>query len=249
VMTGAAVHATSRAAVKVEPTVTFRIELMIAAPSRIPCVASSARGGAGRPPAPPRALSSPCRARRFIEGCAGVGKRSLLTKIIVIILIGLLVAFVGAQFVPVARTNPPAGAVIVAPGPVQAILTRSCFDCHSNGTRWPWYSHVAPMSWLVTDHVHDGRSNVNFSFWGDLSAEDRRAKAKKVVEEVGAGAMPIRPYLLLHHDARLSPEDRRTLKDWFSRPEAASAAATAPDTSSAAGRSNGGSWQDETLSR
>src|SRR5215472_9764406 len=86
-------------------------------------------------------------------------------------LIVVLIALIGAQFVRVDRTNPPSkpGASLLAlsstPPHVRAILDRSCRDCHSNDTRWPWYSRVAPISWVLLQHVNAGRDRLNYSEW------------------------------------------------------------------------------------
>ena len=73
------------------------------------------------------------------------------------------------QLVPISRTNPPVETEIAAPANVQAILTRSCYDCHSNKTAWPWYSHVAPVSWLVASDVSGARKKMNFTPWNAYS--------------------------------------------------------------------------------
>lgn len=126
----------------------------------------------------------------------------------------LLGLFVVAQFVPVDRSNPPVTSSIAAPADVQAILRRSCFDCHSNETVWPWYAYVAPASFLVAHDVEEGRRHLNLSTWGDLSAAKRASKASEMSEEVSLGAMPPSQYLLLHGDARLSPAEVKVLSLW-----------------------------------
>src|SRR5580765_2224450 len=81
----------------------------------------------------------------------------------------LLVGFIGIQLVRPDRTNPPVKAAdslqAKAPAAINALLDRSCRDCHSNETRWPWYTNVAPTSWLVANHVHEGRDHFNYSEW------------------------------------------------------------------------------------
>lgn len=126
-------------------------------------------------------------------------------------LLGILVVI---QFVPVDRDNPLVTNPIAAPANVQAILKRSCWDCHSNETIWPWYARVAPASWLVAHDVKEGRRHMNLSTWGDSSPAKRRSKAGEMSDEVEADAMPPFPYTLLHRDARLSPEDKKVLTAW-----------------------------------
>lgn len=126
----------------------------------------------------------------------------------------LAAVFLAIQLVPVERTNPPVTSPLVAPEPVRSILARACNDCHSNETRWPWYAYVAPMSWLVTKDVVAGRKHLNLSEWGGFSADKRSSKADSMAEEVEKGEMPLSNYVLIHHDAKLSPADAVALRDW-----------------------------------
>jgi hypothetical protein len=130
-----------------------------------------------------------------------------------------LVVFIVIQFVGPARTNPasdPNKAItktVAVPRNVQAILDRSCRDCHTNGTTWPWYSHVAPMSWGVISHVNDGRGSMNFSDWPE-GPEEAGELLDEVCKQVRQDKMPIDQYLWLHADARLSDADKKALCDW-----------------------------------
>jgi hypothetical protein len=130
-------------------------------------------------------------------------------------LIGLGVVAVGIQFVPVRRDNPPATASLVTLPAVEAVLKRSCYDCHSNETRWPWYSHVAPVSWLVAGDVHEGRHHMDFSRWGELPPSRRDVLLKEIRKLTEKGDMPPPRYLLMHRAARLSAEDQRILDAWI----------------------------------
>ena len=126
----------------------------------------------------------------------------------------LLLGFVGIQFVPVERSNPPVEEEIAAPPEVAAILERACYDCHSHETRWPWYSRVAPVSWLVAEDVKDGRRHLNFSRWNQYDERRRAGKLREVVELTSEGEMPLWFYLPLHPSARLSSDDLETLAKW-----------------------------------
>lgn len=129
----------------------------------------------------------------------------------------LVVAGLGIQLVPVERTNPPITQTIDAPANVMAILRRACFDCHSNETVWPWYSYVAPVSWLVASDVDEGREELNFSQW-DAYTPDRAAhKIEECGEEVAEGEMPLWFYLPTHPEARLSKADIDTIVAWSTR--------------------------------
>ena len=127
---------------------------------------------------------------------------------------------VGSQFVRPARTNPPTdpsatlSTRVNVPAPVAAILDRSCRDCHSNGTRWPWYSQVAPVSWFVIDHVNHGRSHFNYSQWAKYPPDEVAKLLEGTCELAQKGDMPLPSYLWLHRDARLSSADIATLCAW-----------------------------------
>jgi Haem-binding domain len=129
-------------------------------------------------------------------------------------LIALAVGFVGIQFVPVRRTNPPVTAEIQAPIDVQAVLERACYDCHSNETRWPWYSRVAPVSWLVAKDVADGRKKMNFSEWGTYHPDRQESKIEEIWEEVSKDEMPLAIYRPLHPEAKLTDADRALIERW-----------------------------------
>lgn len=130
------------------------------------------------------------------------------------ILIALVVVFLGIQLVPVARTNPPVTATIDVPPAVHSILVRSCFDCHSNETQWPWYSKVAPVSWLVAKDVREARKKLNFSTWDQYNARRAAHKIREIREELEEGAMPLPNYLRMHPLARLSEGEVATLEEW-----------------------------------
>ena len=130
------------------------------------------------------------------------------------VLLAVLVLLVGVQFVPVNRTNPGGGVEIVAPADVKAVLERSCYDCHSNETKWPWYSHLAPVSWIIAHDVTEGREHLNFSVWGEYAAKDRAHLSEEAVEEVSKGGMPIKAYLFLHRGAKIRPGEVDVLKAW-----------------------------------
>jgi len=129
-------------------------------------------------------------------------------------LLALIAVFVALQLVPVERTNPPVGSDVDAPEEVEAILRRSCYDCHSHETRWPWYSYVAPVSWFVVNHVNDGRGDLNFSEWPTFDFEAQDLALSDVREQITKGEMPLPSYLILHPNARLSEDDKAALLDW-----------------------------------
>lgn len=113
----------------------------------------------------------------------------------------LLMAALVVQVIPYGRdhTNPPVAAEPQWDSPqTRDLAVRACFDCHSNETEWPWYSNVAPMSWLVQRDVDEGREELNFSEW------DREQEGEEAAETVRDGSMPPKTYLLSHPTARLT---------------------------------------------
>jgi hypothetical protein len=151
----------------------------------------------------------------------------------------LALAFVAAQLVPVARTNPPAGEEIAAPLAVDGVLQRACYDCHSHETRWPWYAFVAPASWLVVWDVQEGRSHLNFSEWERYTAEKRRHKLEELIEVLEEDEMPLWYYRPLHHpDADVSAAERDALIAW-ARAERARLRAAMPAPASRPGPRGG----------
>ena len=140
---------------------------------------------------------------------AGKKPKSLLKILAALAAFGLVI-----QVVPMDRTNPPVQADLDAPAPVKAILRASCYDCHSNETVWPWYSRVAPVSWLVAQDVRSGRRHVNFSTWNRYDAGRRQAVVRRAVKEVQRGEMPPWYYTIKHPDGKLTPEKRAILEAW-----------------------------------
>ena len=126
----------------------------------------------------------------------------------------IVVIAVSIQFIPVNRTNPPVIGEIEAPEEILAILHRSCFDCHSNETKWPWYSYVAPASWLVAKDVRDGRRHINFSEWVNYNSKQQKHNRKLSGKMVAIGEMPLWFYLPLHSEATLSDEEIELIVTW-----------------------------------
>ena len=127
----------------------------------------------------------------------------------------LAVLFVLIQLVPYGRghANPLVAGEPAWDSPAtRELARRACFDCHSNETRWPWYSNVAPVSWLVQKDVDEGREELNFSQWTAGSRGGHDAS-----EEVLEGEMPLAPYLWTHPEARLDEAERRQLAAGLAR--------------------------------
>lgn len=141
-----------------------------------------------------------------------------MTKKIILIVIGVLVA--GLQFF---RGTPPEVTMdnpddLIAnsqiSSEVSTLLRSACYDCHSNETRYPWYSYITPVSWSIFDHISHGREEVNFSDWASLRKSKKVRILKDVVDEVGEGKMPLDSYTIMHSEAKLTKEQRDLLVDW-----------------------------------
>jgi hypothetical protein len=135
-------------------------------------------------------------------------------------LITLVALVVAAQAVRPARTNPPVDpqkeitAHMQVDPAVMATLSRACNDCHSNRTEWPWYSNVAPVSWLVAHDVNDGREELNFSEWGASKEKEPGKLLGKICSEVTEGEMPMATYTLIHPQAKLTREEVQNVCRW-----------------------------------
>lgn len=100
------------------------------------------------------------------------------------------------------------------PEKVRAILYKACYDCHSNQTRYPWYSYIAPVSWLVSRDIKVGRGELNLSDWAELSKRKKIKILNEISEEVEKKNMPLKIYTVIHRNAILSEDEIRTISNW-----------------------------------
>lgn len=145
---------------------------------------------------------------------------STITKSLKAALVLLAVTFAVLQFFRPDRTNPAVveaediTAAMAVPVEVDAILQRSCKDCHSNETVYPWYSNISPVSWFLVDHIGEAREHMNFSLWNTYSSSKQARRLEEICEEISAGAMPLPSYLWIHRDAVLTADDKQILCTW-----------------------------------
>lgn len=130
----------------------------------------------------------------------------------------IIVLLVVIQLIPVSQSNPPVTSDIPTSPAVKVVLRRACYDCHSHETVWPWYSKIAPVSWVVVHDVNEGREELNFSTWDRYSTQEQVKKLKESWEEIQEGEMPPWWYRGPHRDARLSAQDRKVLRQWALQP-------------------------------
>lgn len=137
-----------------------------------------------------------------------------LTYLIAIALFG----FVAIQFVRPTLDNPPVTAELQAPPEVKRVLKNSCYDCHSNETKLPWFDQVAPAYWLVTSDVKEARKHVNFSEIAKLPAAQQKGILYEAINQAQLGAMPLPRYTMIHPHARITAEDLAILKNYLDPP-------------------------------
>ncbi|HKF29165.1 MAG TPA: heme-binding domain-containing protein [Candidatus Binataceae bacterium] len=131
------------------------------------------------------------------------------------LLFSMMALLVGIQLVPSGVINPASKGEVSAPPEIHDTLRRSCYDCHSNQTQWPWYAHVAPFSWAVARDIELGRRQLNFSEWGDYYPVTRKRKLQWMGRALQQGVMPPLSYQLIHPASRLSRQDRAQLERWI----------------------------------
>lgn len=132
--------------------------------------------------------------------------------------VSIMVILVAMQLIRVDSTNPPIDSDIPTSTEVKSTLRRVCYDCHSNETEWPWYSHIAPISWFLAWDVREGRAELNFSTWSQYSTQQQLKKLKESWEQITKDEMPPWFYLLLHPEAQLSAAERVLLRQWAAQP-------------------------------
>ena len=143
-----------------------------------------------------------------------------MRRVLKIVAMLLVVVVVGIQAIRPARTNPPIdesqtiNSKTQMTSDVAAIFDRSCRDCHTNKTVWPWYTNVAPVSWWLSNHVSDGRRSMNMSEWGKLPNDRQERKLRQICDEVQDGNMPLSSYTPMHPSAKLSDQDKKMICDW-----------------------------------
>ena len=138
------------------------------------------------------------------------------------------IAFLVAQLVRPDRSNPAVSADLSAPPAVKDALQRSCYDCHSNQTRWPWYSAVTPFSWWIHHEVAEGRRRMNFSSWTDYTSDPgtEDQKLDEIARLIASDAMPPWYYRAMHPGARLTYGERDAITRWIAGEKSSHAASS-----------------------
>ena len=139
------------------------------------------------------------------------------------VLVILLIAFVIIQFFRIDKTNP-------APTPQMDFLTtkstpestaklirNGCYDCHSNETKYPWYSNVQPVGFFMEHHIKEAKEDLNFDEWGKYSKRKQENKLDRIVKQIKSDEMPLASYTLIHKNARLTTVQKEEIMDWLSK--------------------------------
>ncbi|HEU0109309.1 MAG TPA: heme-binding domain-containing protein [Flavisolibacter sp.] len=136
------------------------------------------------------------------------------------ILIGILVLLIVVQFIQPDLNKGSASSaqdvthVVNVPDSVMSLLKTACYDCHSDNTRYPWYSKITPLNWWLKDHVDDGKKELNFSQFNKGTFKRKEHKMEEVAETVEKFEMPLKSYLWIHSEAKLNDAERKLLIDW-----------------------------------
>ena len=139
-------------------------------------------------------------------------------KVLLVILVFLIIAM---QFVVPEKniSNIPSGKTFVdsfkVDKKVYGLLSVSCFDCHSNDTRYPWYTNIQPVGWVLANHINQGKQKLNFDSLTTYGSRKIGSKFTQIVKEIEKGNMPLKSYVLMHHDANLNETDKQALLDFF----------------------------------
>jgi hypothetical protein len=159
----------------------------------------------------------------------------MLKKVIKVVLIAVILGVVVIQFFGIDRTNPPVDraqtleATTNVPSDISLILGRSCNDCHTNQTIYPWYAHIQPSGWFLKNHIDEGRQHLNFSVWNTYNDRRKSKKLEEICEQVEGKAMPLPSYLWIHRDSILRDGDAQALCDWAKQEQAKIDAASASE--------------------
>lgn len=133
----------------------------------------------------------------------------------------LLVVFIILQFFRIDKTNPPVDqnmdflTIKKTPENISKLIKTGCYDCHSNESTYPWYSNIQPIAWFLKKHIDEGRHKLNFSIFANYEPERQAHKLEECAEVLENGEMPLESYLLIHKDAKLSPEQKEELITYF----------------------------------
>ena len=133
----------------------------------------------------------------------------------------LIIILVGLQFIPskknVGTTDTAKDFIKIynPPKNIAKLFKDACYDCHSNNTKYPWYSHIQPIALLIENHVFKGKKELNFSLFVNYSRRKQKNKIRAMIKQIKNDKMPLKSYLIMHPEARLSYKQKDTLVNWL----------------------------------
>lgn len=139
------------------------------------------------------------------------------------VILGLVVFLILAQFIRIDKVNPDVDiskdymTITAPPQEIKTLLNNACYDCHSNTTKYPWYTNVSPISWWIKGHIKNGRKAMNFSEWSDYKESSKQHKLEECATRIENKWMPLASYMIGHSEAKLSDEERSQLVNWFKK--------------------------------
>ena len=145
-----------------------------------------------------------------------------MKRILIFIFIIAFVAFVAIQFFqPEKNTSTDTANLIFKheqiPDDVAKTITNACLDCHSNNTKYSWYHRISPVSLMINKHIVDGKKELNFSDWGTFDAYDKIGTLEDIKQEVERETMPLKPYIMMHPEAKISAEQKKNQLAWIEK--------------------------------
>jgi len=140
--------------------------------------------------------------------------RLSIWAIIILALIGIQFIKKDARNIQTTKLATDITNLYTVPDNVESILQRSCYDCHSNNTEYPWYMNVQPAALILEGHINDGKRRLNFSDFGSYNKERQLKKAEDIKEEMENGSMPLTSYTILHKGTKLTSEESTLLTEW-----------------------------------
>lgn len=141
-------------------------------------------------------------------------------KYVRLLVLVLIFGLVAIQFVPTSLNQSsvtPKEDILKfykAPSEVSLLMKNSCYDCHSNNTKYPWYNKIQPVSWIMEGHVKDGKEELNFNEFASYSKRRQKSKLKSIISQIEDDEMPLKGYLLMHGNASLSERDKEIINTW-----------------------------------
>jgi len=144
-------------------------------------------------------------------------------RLVKVVLAMIILLVISIQFIPVIRNqdsrlrNTAINKIYPVPLRVQAILKNSCYDCHSDYTRYPWYANLQPVSGWMASHINRGKKELNFSDFGSYSVRRQQSKLKAVINSIQDETMPITSYTLIHREAKLAENDKKLVINWIEK--------------------------------